>query len=350
MDVSSVIRHINPSRVIFALDSRSWRKDIPIDENEGYKGNRVKSKNINWDNIYKIMSDFADIMETNGFIVSKVDNAEADDLIALWSEEIINNQNQHAILISADEDVRQLVKTRDYRKDSSSPGKKAFSVVYNPFTMGRNSTKKLFVPKDFAEWLDDSGDFGDIFDRAIDVDKEDFNRIIAADVKMEKVDGREIALRKIFCGDDGDNVPAIFSWINDKGKEVRITPSKFHKILDSLGAKDYMSLYQDDKMKELYDQLVEVSGKKPTFKMKDRFDRQTKLVVLDPDIFPREIVSKFRETVKEGIAKPQVHPQSWNMNSMLEGTKYVNAMGKTNSGNESSIFNQVDRISNKELF
>ena len=33
-DVSQVIRTINPSRVIFALDSKSWRKDISIDENE----------------------------------------------------------------------------------------------------------------------------------------------------------------------------------------------------------------------------------------------------------------------------------------------------------------------------
>jgi hypothetical protein len=41
-DISSIIRQINPSRVVFALDSKSWRKNIPIDENEGYKGNRTK--------------------------------------------------------------------------------------------------------------------------------------------------------------------------------------------------------------------------------------------------------------------------------------------------------------------
>ena len=337
-DVSSVIRQINPSRVIFALDSRSWRKDISIDENEGYKAHRKKAEHINWDNIYKVMGDFAEIMRTNGFIVSQIDNAEADDLMALWADELVNNQNQHAILISADEDVRQLVRSKG----------KVFSVVYNPFTMGRNATKKLFVSSEFTNWMKDQEDEGDIFNRSIDVDKEDFERIINDKTKVEVINGNEVALRKIFCGDDGDNVPAIFTWINDKDKEVRITPSKYEKIVDYVGAKDYKDLLE--KADPIFDQLVEISGQRPPFQMKDRLDRQAKLVVLDSDLFPQTIVSKFKKEAPEEIKKAQVHPQSWNMLSMLEGTRYVNANGKPSSGNESSIFEEVDRISNKELF
>jgi len=349
-DVSSVIRQINPSRVIFALDSRSWRKDIPIDENEGYKGNRKKSEHINWENIYKVMNDFSDIMKTNGFIVSQVDNAEADDLIALWAEELVNKQKQHAILISADEDVRQLV---------SSNGK-VFSVVYNPFTMGKNATKKLFVTPEFVSWLNDESDMGDIFNRSIDVDKEDFERIIQDKTKVEPTNGKEIALRKMFCGDDGDNVPAIFSWIH-KNKEgdvmldkfgepkiARITPSKFEKIAEYIGAKDYKDLLE--KADVIYDQIVEISGERPPFKMESRIDRQSKLVVLDGDLFPPQIVTDFNKSVSEELGRAQVHPQTWNMLSMLEGTKYVNPNGKSQSGNESSIFGEVDRITNKELF
>ncbi len=349
-DISSVIRQINPSRVIFALDSRSWRKDIPIDENEGYKGNRKKSKNINWENIYKVMNDFSDIMKTNGFIVSQVKDAEADDLIALWTDELVNKQSQHAILISADEDVRQLVNTNG----------KSFSVVYNPFTMGRNATKKLFVTPEFISWLNDNDDMGDIFNRSIDVDKEDFERIIADKTKVESTDGNAIALRKVFCGDDGDNVPAIFTWIaKDKNGDViidkrtgepktaRITPSKFKKIVDYIGAKDYKDLY--GKANVIYDQIVEISGERPPFKMEKRLERQSKLVVLDGDLFPSQIVKDFNKTVSEDLGRAQVHPQSWNMLSMLEGTKYVNPNGKF-AGNESSIFKEVDRISNKELF
>ena len=51
IDVSYIIRQTNPSRVLFALDSKSWRKNITIEENEGYKAHREKSKFINWDNV-----------------------------------------------------------------------------------------------------------------------------------------------------------------------------------------------------------------------------------------------------------------------------------------------------------
>ena len=336
-DVSQVIRTVNPSRVIFALDSRSWRKDISIDENEGYKGHRKKSEHINWENIYQVMADFSKIMETNGFVVSQIDNAEADDLMALWRDEILLKQNQHVILVSADEDVRQLV---------TSHGK-SFSVVFNPFTMGRGSSKKLFVPANFRDWLNDEDDLGDIFNRSIDVDKEDFQRIIGEKVVVEEVNGNEIALKKIFCGDDGDNVPSIFSWINDKGKTVRITPSKYQKIVEYIGAKSYKDLFE--KADPIYDQLVEISGQRPPFKIEKRLERQAKLVVLDAELFPPQIVKDFKDDISQDMAKPNIHPQSWNMQSMLEGTKYVDPDYRS-SQNEASIFKLVDRISNKELF
>jgi hypothetical protein len=339
-DVSSVIRKINPFRVIFALDSRSWRKDISIDENEGYKGHRKKSEHINWNNIYKIMNDFAEIMKNNGFIVSQIDNAEADDLMALWKDEILLNQKQHVILISADEDVRQLIQKNE----------KSYSVVYNPFTMGKNSTKKLFVPTGFKSWIDDLDDIGDIFNRSIDVDKEDFKRIIADRVVVEEVNGNEIALKKIFCGDDGDNVPSIFSWINDNGKTVRITDSKYKKIVDYIGATKVDDLFEETKIESIEDQIKERSGEpRFPFKMKDRLDRQAKLVVLDQSLFPEQIVDDFKKDISQDMAVPHVHPQEWNMQSMLEGTKYLDVNYRS-AKNEASIFNQIDRISNKELF
>ena len=342
-DVTSVIRSINPSRVIFALDSKSWRKGISIDENEGYKGNRKKSEHINWDNVYKIMSDLAEILRTNEFIVSQINNAEADDIMALWRDELLYNQNQHVILISADEDVRQLVDST-----ITGPNKKSFSVVYNPFTQGKNSSKKLFTPNGFGDWLKDEDDMGDIFNRSIDVDKEDFKRILNDKVVLEEIEGPEIALRKIFCGDDGDNIPAILTWINDNQKEVRITPVKYQKIMDHTGIKSWKDLSKKSDI--IFDQLTEISGKNPSFKMNTRLDRQIKLVVLDPSVFPEEIVKTFNDHLQEDYAKNHISPQSWNMLSMLEGTKYVTANSNISSGKEASIFGQIDRISNKELF
>ena len=346
-DVSQVIRQINPSRVIFALDSKSWRKDISIDENEGYKAQRTKSAHINWDNVFKIMGEFADILETNGFIVSKFDKAEADDLISLWKKELLYNQNQHVIIISADEDVRQLIESRQ-----TDAGKMVFCTVFNPFMQGKNASKKLFIPEsNFSEWLNDS-DPGDFFNRGIDVDKEDFKRLINDQkVKLEPVNGELIAMRKIFCGDDGDNVPAIYTWLNDKGKEIRITDSKFQKIVDYIGAKSVMDLFE--KKEIIYDHLVNVSGQRPSFKIDDRLLRQRKLVHLDPSIFPATFVKAFEKKVSDELSKPQVHPQNWNMVSILEGTRYITAGGGKykKPTTEASIFGEIDRINlNKELF
>jgi 5'-3' exonuclease len=346
-DVSQVIRQINPSRVIFALDSKSWRKDISIDENEGYKAQRTKSAHINWDNVFKIMGEFADILETNGFIVSKFDKAEADDLISLWKKELLHNQNQHVIIISADEDVRQLIESRQ-----TDAGKMVFCTVFNPFMQGKNASKKLFIPEsNFSEWLNDA-DPGDFFNRGIDVDKEDFKRLINVQkVKLEPVNGELIAMRKIFCGDDGDNVPAIYTWLNDKGKEVRITDSKFQKIVDYIGAKSVIDLFE--KKEVIYDQLVNVSGQRPSFKIDDRLLRQRKLVHLDPSIFPTTFVKAFEKKVQDELSKPQVHPQNWNMISILEGTRYITAGGGKykKPTTEASIFGEIDRINlNKELF
>jgi 5'-3' exonuclease len=345
-DVSQVIRVINPSRVIFALDSKSWRKDISIDENDGYKAQRTKSAYINWDKVFKIMGEFADILETNGFIVSKFDRAEADDLIALWKQELLFNQKQHIIIISADEDVRQLIQSYPL-----TSGKFVFCTVFNPFLQGKNASKKLFVPEKYwDEWILDA-DPGDFFNRGIDADKEDFKRILnEPKTKLEKINGEKIVLRKIFCGDDGDNVPAIYTWINDKGKEVRITDSKFEKIIDYIGITSPQDLM--NKKSFIYDQLAIISGHRPSFKIEDRLKRQLQLVHLDPLIFPEEFVKAFKDKVAEEITKPQIYPQNWNMASILEGTRYVTGNGKYKKPTtEASIFREIDRINlNKALF
>lgn len=352
-DISYIIRQTNPSRVLFALDSKSWRKDIDIEENAGYKANRERTEVINWDNVFNTMKEFGTILNSNGFIVTKINKAEADDIMALWRDELVFGQHQHVIMVSSDEDVRQLACAYPFENNKFS-----FCTIYNPFTAGRNSSKKLFIPKHFNEWLDNV-ESGDIFNRAIDVDKEDFIRIRDNEqIILEEINGDEIALRKIFCGDDGDNVPAIYSWIavdkngdtaiNKKTGEPRvdrITPAKFTKIIERINAKDHWDL--DKNIKNIYTHLTEISKNEPAFDMATRLDRQKKLVVLDRKIFPTEIVEEFDSIVDEQLKKPNVHPQDWNMNTLLEGTRYVNAKKK---GNEASIFNEIDRLSTNSLF
>ena len=331
MDITYIIRLANPSRVIFALDSKSWRKEISIDENDGYKANREKSGAINWDNVFKIMKEFGEILDSNGFIVSQINRAEADDVMCMWKEELLYNQHQHVILVSSDEDIRQLVQYYPYE-----PGQMAFSTVLNPFT-GKKSAKKLYIPEHFTNWLN-TDEAGSIFDRSIDVDKEDFMRLRDKEkITFEQIDGNYIGMKKILCGDDGDNVPSIFSWLNDKNKISRITNSPADKIINEVKAKDYIDLL--DNSDKVLKQIIDLTKQTPSFKIDERLKRQVKLVILSKFVFPEDITKEFDSKIKDQLNKPNIQPQNWNMNTILEGTRYVKS-----KGNESSIFRDMDKI------
>ena len=356
MDISFLIRLINPSRVIFAVDDKSWRKDIYIEENEGYKGHRTQSKMINWVNLYSALDEFMDIVQDNGMIVTKIKNAEADDSLSLWRDELLYNQKQHVILVSGDEDIRQLV-----THSIDDKGKKIFSTVFNPFMQGKNAARKLYVPENiFNRWMDDI-EVSDIWnmDATIDVDKRDFDRIRNTEkIRVEEVNGNEIAMRKIFCGDDGDNIPSIYTWMTKTGsgndKEVRITNSKYVKIIKGIEnspgelIKPGMLIKRKDK---IFNEIKKICEHTPTFKIEERLKRQIKLVLLDCTIFPIKIVETFHKMKKEELLKPRPEIANINMYTMLQGTSYVKTSKRGSyNGNEASIFKDLDKLPSKKLF
>ena len=56
-DVCSILNIFKPSNVIIATDAQhAWRKDVLPGE-MGYKSNRQKNENYNWDNIFKCSDD-----------------------------------------------------------------------------------------------------------------------------------------------------------------------------------------------------------------------------------------------------------------------------------------------------
>jgi len=307
-------------------------------------------------------------MEANGFIITKIDGAEADDIIAMWVDELQLNQKQHVVSVSGDEDIRQLVRTYRHVKEGppASP-EMIFSTVFNPFMQGKNPSRKLYIPEMFNKWINTEDDV-DIFNMSgsMDIDKIDFDRIMNGDrVKVEEVDGEHIILKKIFCGDDGDNVPAIYSWIardnvgnviiNKKTGEPRvdrITNSKFQKIIKETKIHFLNKDFLLDKSDDIKVVVEKISKENPPFKMKDRLLRQMKLVLLDSSLYPKEILEKFNELKKEHLEKPRVNIGDVSMQSLLVGTRYIDEDygGTTVGTNESSIFKEIDRINSKKLF
>jgi 5'-3' exonuclease len=340
MDISYIIRCINPSRVIFALDSSSWRKDINIEENEGYKANREKSKNINWDNIYASLDEFSEIMEGNGYIVTRIKGGEADDTITLWNNELHMIQHQHVVIVTGDEDMRQLVSSHIH------DDKPVFTTVFNPFMQGKNASRKLYIPTGFREWLNTMEE-ADIFNLTMDVDKEEFAKLERTEkIRFEETDGNLIKMRKIFCGDDGDNIPSIFTWLKN-GKEVRFTNSKFEKMMEVLGPKcDHDELLKKSDI--VLANIKSLTKETPSFNIDERLKRQIKLVALDPGVFPENIRTAFAGLKDEELKKPKTKNTHINMYELLKGTKYVTE--KVQSQNKSSIFNDVDKINKIALF
>jgi hypothetical protein len=175
-------------------------------------------------------------------------------------------------------------------------------------------------------------------------------------------------MKKIFCGDGGDNIPAIYSWIakekngnpkidarTGEPKVVRITNSPFEKIMESLRNSPGEVITHDDlmgKKNKILQGIQKVAKHAPTIDMEKRLKRQIDLVVLDKKLFPTSIVETFDELKEDQLIRPRPEIGSINMNSILQGTRYVKEkQGGRGQGTESSIFKEIDRLnSNKQLF
>lgn len=348
MDSAQIIRTINPQRVIFCKDASSWRKKIFIEENEGYKGQRVKDSFVNWNNVYGVLDEFLNIMKKNGYITSYIEGnyeeggAEADDCIALWANELYENKNERVVIVSGDEDVRQVVRSK-YVED-----KYTFIAVFNPFKHGKGATKKLFYSGDIISWIN-SPSVMSLFEMTADGDKEDFLRIYNdKDITFEEVNGKEIVLRKLLCGDGGDNIPAFYTWqkVTAKGKETtdRITPSKYKKIVETLSLSSIDDLDTNENLSKLEDMLAGFSKNPVTCDVSKRFIRQRRLVELSLSQFPEHITEQFNATKDKIYKMPKVsNSMGIRMQDLLKGTNYMDDSNAP-KGVASSVFSDIDKV------
>ena len=98
-------------RIVFTLDSRSWRKDFHPEAD--YKGNRKADKSINWNNFTKVAEEFQQLLFKRGVLLHKVQGAEGDDLMYAWNAHC-TIKGKSVILFTGDKDMMQLVKKALY--------------------------------------------------------------------------------------------------------------------------------------------------------------------------------------------------------------------------------------------
>lgn len=108
----SLYRVDNTTEVILAVDdTKSWRSLYFPRYKESRKIQREKKEDIDWQYLFKTLNDFyLEIKEHLPFKVLKVQNSEADDIIAILCKEILKEPKH---IISNDEDFLQLCSEND---------------------------------------------------------------------------------------------------------------------------------------------------------------------------------------------------------------------------------------------
>jgi 5'-3' exonuclease len=322
-DMSHAIRPFgNPNKIVFTIDSRSWRKDVEIEEG-GYKSNRERDESaIDWDSFYKCMNEFADILRRKGFIVSREERAEGDDLMYLWADKFYN-EGQDSVIITGDKDLTQCIKFNGSN----------FIVVYNP----NSKSRKIVAPKGFSSWL--KTEEYDLFDASTFMNRsKDLIAEAISSISVEEIDPDYLIFEKVITGDAGDAVPPVWTWEN-KGKTYRVTPSKAARMYEIVN----MTLPIIDVI-ELPNRAQEIANAinatckqvAPTDALKSRLERNLKLVYLDTRIIPSDIQAAFKTSYESAKENKELSANQYDMNHLLEGTRFISG-GRTF---EADIFSQ----------
>ena len=254
-DFSSELRKLKniTGRIIFTLDSKSWRKDLyPTSE---YKANREQDNKIHWSNVHNVIEEFTELLKEQGVIIHRVAGAEGDDLIYAWTC-ALNSKGENCIIWSGDTDLMQLV---NYNRSTD-----AYTLWYD------NTRSRIGVYPGFVKYLNikdgsKEDEYEDIFsvDNVLIVSnqiKEEIKQFIGSN-SLETLDVYcdDYVLTKILTGDKSDNIKSVYSVekIGKTGKPrtSKINEEKAKSILNTFkkrhGRFSSMYLFEESYKKEL---------------------------------------------------------------------------------------------------
>lgn len=163
-------------RVAFVIDSHSWRYEFYDDYK--YALTRVKENYYKW--FIKALDEFETLLRSRGLIVSRIDGAEGDDLLYVWSVYFGYCLNEELVIITGDSDIRQII-TR------------------NVSLFNNNSKNLKFYCANGKEVY--------------------WNEYLDTDVSVIPVNPFEILLYKVVMGDTSDNIPKLRKGFGQKAFE-----------------------------------------------------------------------------------------------------------------------------------
>lgn len=296
--------------VIFVADGGSWRNSVDIpdylydektseDQSVEYKGNRIRSTDINWDLLFESYGDFISTLQSCGITACQEQGIEGDDWCYHWST-YLNSQGTNCIIWTKDNDLKQLVNI-----DSN----KCFTVWWN-------NTNGLFV-KDFPE-----EEFNFLFNTEFNVNEDLLNTLIHKSGEVNKINPSEIVVDKIIRGDAGDNIYPIIL------RKAKTNSNRLFKV----ATKDinYSLNYKDEKAVYKYiHNLINSKNyvdriNKSEKDILDHFQYNRKLVALEKESYPQEILDIFEKyhdyniNKDISIAESQIQAKSNKLNGILD--------------------------------
>lgn len=334
-DMAYVMRTFTPDRIIVACDAKHpWRNDLyDPNEDEVYKGTRVKDNTKNWDKIWESLNDYKEILKNRGFVVTEIPTAEADDVAALWKKKLFIDDNDSVMFVSSDKDWVQLI---DFNIN-----KNTFCSCFNPIANNKGQ-KKLYLTAETEQWLNsNTAAKVDIFFNNYNSIKDTIKNIKTRDTKInfEIIDPNQVVLGKIMCGDDGDNAPAIYQYYKN-GKKVRVTNTKAKKVFDALNINNVKDLCEACEAKSLKKEIESVLKKElDDIDMDERLMRQRKLVELNPVLFPQDILDAFGYHCSNNENNGYFPTDSIKLDTILKDTKFLKE--DYNKPRESSVFDNL---------
>ncbi|MFA5722796.1 MAG: hypothetical protein WC979_00970 [Candidatus Pacearchaeota archaeon] len=316
MDMAYGIRQLGkPDRVIFTIDHHSWRKDVDIEENEGYKANRVKDESVvDWKAFNKCLADFGEILKSHGCITSNIDSCEGDDLMYYWANKLFDD-GEDVVIMTGDGDISQLVKHSGNN----------FIVVYNI----KSTDRKIIAAPGFFDFLHKINEVS-LFDAdSFMGNNKDAIKEVIANSALQELDPEDVLFSKILMGDGGDNVPPIVSWqtTQKSGKVInnKMTDKAAARIKELLLARGKIVdvTHLEEHAKEISNEIKIIYNKEFDSELiKKRIIRNTILVYLSDDTIPSKCRKLFEEHYLNVRSGGYPRLGKWDMHTLLANSEY----------------------------
>ena len=171
------------TRVAFVIDSSSWRYNFYAD----YKYSLTRVRDSSYEGFLSCLNEFEELLRKRGIIVSRVQGAEGDDLLYVWSLYFGYCLDEELVIVTGDSDIRQIM-----NKNVSL------------FNNNSKNLKMYCIPEKEVFW----------------------NEYMDSDVQVIGVDPFEVLLYKVIMGDTSDNIPKV---------KRGFGPKAFEKFVQWLG-------------------------------------------------------------------------------------------------------------------